>query len=242
MVALRTRRSGPVPGWNATPNGAVSRLFEAYGMTPMQASAGRAGRGPRPRGRAPKNMESTTMQSAAKSSRMARRSRYWPGQRADEDPAQVVLDAPHAALGRRLALGVGHHQVVGVVRRGEGHEAGARRLDLFAVVRRREEHDVVTFGDQPAGQCDQRRRMTLGRRGAQDEAPRTVAAAAAAPRPPCRRRDDAPPQGGSASAPSTLDPSSSCVGAHGHRPGHAAEGHRLAADMLSSTVAPSPRE
>ena len=28
MVALRSRRSGPVPGWNATPNGAVSRLFD----------------------------------------------------------------------------------------------------------------------------------------------------------------------------------------------------------------------
>ena len=78
-VALRTRRSGPVPGWNATPNGAVSRLFDAYGMTPMQASAGRAGRGPSARGRAPKNMESTTMQSAAKPARMARRSRHWPG-------------------------------------------------------------------------------------------------------------------------------------------------------------------
>ena len=57
----------------------MSRLFDEYGMTPTQASAGRAARGPSARGRAPKNMESTTMQSAAKPSRMARRPRHWPG-------------------------------------------------------------------------------------------------------------------------------------------------------------------
>ena len=175
MVALRTRRSGPVPGWNATPNGAVSRLFDAYGMTPMQASAGRAR--PRAQGQGKSAEEhgvdhdavgGEVVEDGAQVAALA-------GQRADEDPAQVVLHAPHAALGRRLALGVGHHQVVGVVRGGEGDEAGTRRLDRVAVVLGREEHDVVPLGDQPARQRHQRRRMALGRRGAQDEAPRVAA-------------------------------------------------------------------
>ena len=44
---------------------------------------------------------------------------------------------------RRLALGVGHHEVVGVVRRRERHETGTRRLDLVAVVLGGEEDGVV---------------------------------------------------------------------------------------------------
>ena len=113
-----------------------------------------------------------------------------PGDRPDEDPAQVVLHAPHAALGRRLALGVGHHQVVGVVLGGEGHEAGARRLDPGAVVLGREEHHVVPLADEPAGQRQQRRGVALGRRGAQHEAPAAAVAAdvTASPSPASRRR------------------------------------------------------
>ena len=128
-----------------------------------------------------------------------------PRDRADEDPAQVVLHAPHAALGRRLALGVGHHQVVGVVLRREGHEAGARRLDPVAVVLGREERDVVALPDEPARQRQQRRGVALGRRGAQHEPPGHGVTGS-----PITHVTTAAPQGGSVSAPSTLDPSSPC--------------------------------
>ncbi len=246
-VALRSRRSGPVPGWNATPNGAVSRLFDAYGMTPRRRARAAPARGPSARGRAPKNMESTTMQSAAKSSRMARRSRHWPGQRADEDPAQVVLDPAHAALGRRLALGVGHHQIVGVVRRGEGDEASARGLDRFPVVLGREEDHVVAFA-RPGGRTTRPGAggMALRRRGAEDEAPpgRTVVAGTvAAHAPPTRswRADDRPAPGRQRQRALDARALQAVLGAHGHRPGHAVEGRPCRLDMLSSTVAPSPR-
>ena len=42
------------------------------------------------------------------------------GQRAEKDPAQVVLHPPDAPLRRRLALGVRHHEVVGVVLAAKG--------------------------------------------------------------------------------------------------------------------------
>ena len=228
MAALRARCNGPVPGWKVTPKGAVSRLFDEYGMTPTQASAGRAARGPSARGRAPKNMESTMMQSAAKPSRMARRSRDWPGSgpmKIDE----VVLHAPNATLGRRFTLGIGHHQIVGVVRSGEGHEPRARGLNGGPVVLGREEDDLVSVGDEPAGHGPQWRHVTLGRCRAQDEVPR----------PSAHGVTTAPPHGGSATAPATLDPSRPCSVLTVTVPATPSK-DTVSLDMLSSTVTPSP--
>ena len=78
ITRLRTRDSGPWPGWKATPNGAVSgctRRRASRRCRPAPAAPRRA----QARGRAPRNIVSTTMQSAAKPSRMAHRSRCWPG-------------------------------------------------------------------------------------------------------------------------------------------------------------------
>jgi len=94
-----------------------------------------------------------------------------PGDGADEDATQIVLHPAHATLGRRLAFGVRHHEVVRVVLRCEGDERRARRGDPVAVVRRGEEDHVVALGDQPARQCEQGDGVALGRRGAQHVAP-----------------------------------------------------------------------
>ena len=129
---------GPVHGHVAHPvqraaagleRRAEGRRVAAVGGVGHHADAGqrRAVRaGPSARGSAPRNMVSTTMQSAGKPSRIGAQVAVLAGDRPDEDPPQVVLDAPDAALGGRLPLGVGHHQVVGVVLRGEGHERRRR--------------------------------------------------------------------------------------------------------------------
>ena len=143
----------PRPGLERHPERCGVPAVEAYGMTPMAASAGRPRVDPRPR------EERRRTWSRTRCSR--RRSRPgWPQvaaltrQRADEDPAQVVLHASHATFRRRLALGVGHHEVVGVVHLCKGDEARPGRQHSSAVVLGREEHDVVSFSHQSAGQSD----------------------------------------------------------------------------------------
>ena len=155
------------------------------------------------------------------------------GQRTNEDPAEVVFHPPHAPPGRRLAVGVGHHQVMGVVVGREGDKGGAGRLHLSAVVRRGEEGDHVVVGTQVPGQRQQRRGVALSRRRTQQVAPGRH-------RPAGHRATTAPLQAGRVSAPSTLDPSSPASVLTVTTP---CTGSNVAGSfrMASSTVVRSPR-
>ena len=250
MVALRTPAQRSRPGLERHPERcgvpAVRRVrhdADAGQRRARRARAQRQGEGAEEHGVDHDAVGGELRQDGAQVAALA-------GERADEDPAQVVLDPAHAALGRRLALGVGHHQVVGVVLRREGHEAGARRLHLVPVVRRREEHDLVPVVDEPAGQRQQRRGVALGRRRAQDEAPgcdRTRpteragcrATVSLTGRTASPRHDGAAP-GRERRAPSTLDPSRPWSVLTATVPVTPSKSPRRPR-MLSSTVAPSPR-
>ena len=158
------------------------------------------------------------------------------GHRADEDAAQVVLDPTDAPLGRRLALGVDHHEVVGVEGLLEGEELRPRRLHPLLVVRGRVEGDLVALFDQPARHGQQWHRVPQGRGGAEQVAP--------ASRYPCTLLHDqpattAPLQAGSSSASSTCWPSRAWSVATSTEP-RTEENVAGPSDMLSSTVVASP--
>ena len=71
-AVLRRRYSAVEPGCNARPNGAVARLVVARGVTPIQATVGRVGRGLSARGKAPRNITSATIASAGKVRRISK--------------------------------------------------------------------------------------------------------------------------------------------------------------------------